>query len=145
MKLKMYRYKYNTKGDRNIIGDLFIDSEYFCHTLEDEKRADGVKIKHKTAIPPGTYKVVLTRSNRFKRIMPLLLNVEGFSGIRIHGGNDSKDTSGCPLVAFNTDLKRIWGTAEKELTKELQQATDEITIEVVDAFFSYDHKLKKEI
>ena len=62
MKLKLYRYKYNTEGDRNIIGDLFIDGVYFCHTLEDEKRADGVKVYGKTAISDGIYEVKLTYS-----------------------------------------------------------------------------------
>ena len=140
--LNIYRHTYNNKGDRNIIGDLFVDGVFFCHTLEDEKRADGVKIKHETAIPNGIYKVVLTRSNRFKRIMPLLLDVKGFSGIRIHGGNDSSNTSGCPLVAFNTDYKRIWGTAEKKLTKLLSEA-DEITILIEDKPLSYDRFTKK--
>ena len=143
MKLKLYRYKYNTEGDRNIIGDLFIDGVFFCHTLEDEKRADGVKVYGETAIKDGIYEVKLTFSPRFKRIMPLLLDVPMFEGVRIHGGNDSSNTLGCILVAFNTDLKRIWGTAEKKLTKKLKESKDKITIEIVDSFFSYDPKLKK--
>lgn len=143
MKIILYRHTYNTEIDENIIGDLFIDGEFFCHTLEDKKRADGVKVKHETAIPAGTYKVILTMSNRFKRVMPLLVNVPMFSGIRMHGGNDSEDTSGCPLVAFNTDYKRIWGTAERKLTHKLQTSKKGITIEIKDAFLSYDPKTKK--
>ena len=143
MKLVIYRHTYNTEKDRNIIGDLHIDGQFFCHTLEDEKRAEGVKVKHKTAIPTGVYKLILTVSNRFKRLMPLLVDVEGFSGVRIHGGNTSKDTSGCPLVAFNTDYVKIWGTAEKELTRILQTSVKEgMTIEIKDAFLSYDKETK---
>lgn len=142
MKLVIYRHTFNTNPDRNIIGDLHIDDEFFCHTLEDEKRSDGVKIKHKTAIPVGIYKVILTMSPRFKRVMPLLVDVPMFSGVRIHGGNTSKDTSGCPLVAFNTDYKRIWGTAERKLTHKLQTAKDGITIEIKDVFLSYDKENK---
>jgi len=142
MELNLYRHTYNTKGDRNIIGDLFINGVFFCHTLEDEKRADGLKVFGETAIPTGVYNVKLTVSNRFKRLMPILLDVEGFSGVRIHGGNTSKDTHGCPLVAFNTDYKRIWGTAEKKLTSKLKEA-DYITISIEDRFLSYDIENKQ--
>lgn len=142
MELNLYRHTYNVKGDRNIIGDLFIDGVFFCHTLEDEKRADGLKVYGETAIPAGIYNVKLTISNRFKRLMPLLLDVEGFKGIRIHGGNTSKDTHGCPLVAFNTDYKNIWGTAEKKLTAKLKEA-DFITISIEDRILSYDKENKK--
>ena len=143
MKINIYRHTFNTNGDRNIIGDLFINDVFFCHTLEDEKRAEGVKVYGKTAIPPGTYNVKVTYSPTFKRNMPLLLDVPMFKGIRIHGGNDSGDTLGCVLVAFKTDFKRIWSTAEKTLTQKLQQAEGEITIEIKDSFLSYDKMNKK--
>jgi len=135
--LHLYRYVYNIEGDRNIIGDLFLNGEYFCHTLEDELRAKGVKVKHKTAIDAGTYEVKITRSNRFKRDMPLLINVPRFEGIRIHGGNTSANTSGCILVAFNTDHKKIWGTAEHKLTKKLKQF-DEIEIIIDNTPLTYN-------
>tara|TARA_R110000787_G_C13056662_1_gene407239 strand:+ start:55 stop:480 length:426 start_codon:yes stop_codon:yes gene_type:complete len=138
MILTLYRHTYNTKGDRNIIGDLFIDGVFFCHTLEDEKRADNVKVYGKTAIPAMTYKVKVTYSPRFKRNMPLLLDVPMFKGIRIHGGNDSTNTLGCILVAFKTDGKRIWSTSEKVLTQRLQQAEEGVTLIVKDAFLSYN-------
>jgi hypothetical protein len=144
MELTIHRHTLNTKTDRNIIGDLFIDGEFFCYTLEDEIRPEGVKVYGATCIDAGRYKVILTKSNRFKRIMPLLLNVPNFEGIRIHGGNDSKDTHGCPLVAFNTDYKKIWGTAEKELTKRLQEADGDIYITIKNSFLSYDRELKRE-
>ena len=142
MELIIYRHTYNTQPDRNIIGDLHIDGEFFCHTLEDEKRPDGVKVKHETAIQTGIYKVILTMSNRFRRVMPLLVDVPMFSGVRMHGGNTSKNTSGCPLVAFKTDYKRIWSTAEKELTHKLQTAKEGVTIEIIDAFLTYNKETK---
>jgi hypothetical protein len=144
MELTIHRHTLNTKTDRNIIGDLFIDGEFFCYTLEDEIRPEGVKVYGATCIDAGRYKVILTKSNKFKRIMPLLLNVPNFEGIRIHGGNTSKDTHGCPLVAFNTDYKKIWGTAEKELTKRLQEAEGDIYITIKNSFLSYDRDLKRE-
>jgi len=142
MKINLYRHTYNTEGDKNIIGDLFIDDIFFCHTLEDEKRADGLKVYGETAIPTGTYNVKVTMSNRFKRLMPLLLDVPMFKGIRVHGGNDSSDTLGCVLVAFNTDYKRIWGTAEKKLTEKLKDA-EGITITIEDRFLTYDKDKKQ--
>ena len=93
------------------IGKLYIDGEYFCDTLEDKDRGltdsmfvseiSKIKIKKETAIPTGTYKVTITYSNRFKKNMPLINNVKGFEGIRIHSGNTDKDTEGCILVGFN--------------------------------------------
>ena len=67
-----------------------------CDTLEDKVR--NIKIKNKTAIPAGEYKVIITYSKRFKKNMPILINVPGFESIRIHSGNTIEDTSGCVLV-----------------------------------------------
>lgn len=91
-------------GSVNTIGDLSINGERLCYTLEDkvrEREGQPVgrwKVPGHTAIPRGTYKVVVTHSPRFGRPLPLLLNVPGFTGIRIHPGNDSDDTDGCILV-----------------------------------------------
>ena len=144
LELTLFRHTANTKPDRNIIGDLHIDGKFFSYTLEDELRQQGVKVYGKTCIDAGRYKVILTKSNRFKRIMPLLVDVPRFSGIRIHGGNTSKDTSGCPLVAFNTDYSKIWGTAEKKLTKRLQEHEGDIYITIKNSFLSYDKELKNQ-
>ena len=94
------------------IGDLFVDGKLFCNTLEDTVRdlnkdgdlndAGEGKVYGQTAIPYGTYEVVITYSNRFKRQLPLLENVKGFEGIRIHPGNTKEDTHGCILVGVNS-------------------------------------------
>lgn len=81
------------------IGRLAVDGEDFCWTLEDPARP-GPKVPGNTAIPAGTYAVQLTMSKRFGRVMPLLVGVPGFEGIRIHQGNTSSDTDGCILVGF---------------------------------------------
>lgn len=79
------------------IGDLYIGEHLFCNTLEDTVRT-GEKVYGQTAIPSGRYIVKLTYSNRFKRVMPQLMDVPNFSGIRIHSGNTELDTDGCILV-----------------------------------------------
>lgn len=95
MQLKLNRiFKTNTFT----IGELYINEKYVTDTLEDRVRPEGEKVYGKTAIPEGTYEVKLTHSPRFKKILPEILNVPNFSGIRIHTGNSSKDTEGCILV-----------------------------------------------
>lgn len=85
-------------GSSATIGELLINDKHLCDTLEDRVRPEGEKVYGKTAIPEGTYEVKLTHSPRFKKILPEILNVPNFSGIRIHTGNSSKDTEGCILV-----------------------------------------------
>jgi hypothetical protein len=82
--------------DKSTIGVLYIDNIHESYTLEDVVREE--KIQDETAIPEGKYKVIISYSQRFKRVLPELLNVPNFTGIRIHTGNLPKDTSGCILV-----------------------------------------------
>lgn len=106
------------RKDGYTIGRLFINNEYFCDTLEDTDRGLSStmqvneilakKVKAQTAIPTGKYDVILTFSPRFKRVLPLLLSVKGYEGIRIHAGNTAeKDTEGCLLVGENKIKGRI--------------------------------------
>ncbi len=87
-------------------GQLYVDGAYFCFTLEDKVReqkgvsVDKWKVPHETAIPYGTYEVVLQNSPRFGIDTPTLLRVPGFSEIRIHAGNTQFDTEGCIIVGY---------------------------------------------
>ena len=89
------------KGPEYTIGKLYIDGAYFCDTLEDTVRPKGEKVSGTTAIPSGMYRVKKTMSPRFKKVLPEILEVEGFSGVRIHAGNTAKDTEGCILLGLN--------------------------------------------
>lgn len=86
-------------------GQLFLNDQFECFTLEDVDRHleayPDRKIKKETCIPRGFYKVVLSLSPKYKRVMPEVLYVPGFSGIRIHSGNTKEDTEGCILVGKN--------------------------------------------
>ena len=100
------------KGPDYTIGRLSIDGKYFCDTLEDTVRPAGVKIPGKTAIPAGKYKIKLTESLRFKKLMPRLENVPGFTGVLIHAGNTAEDSGGCILVGKNRVKGKVLDSRE---------------------------------
>ena len=139
------------------IGELYVQEEdkltqtyKVCDTLEDAFRLlpktcpdtpkgksceCKEKVYGKTCIPNGTYTVVLSYSNRFKRVLPELLDVPHFLGIRIHSGNSSKDTEGC--IILGTKSKGDWVTASRVAFNKvyvlLQKAVankEEITITI---------------
>ena len=119
------------------IGKLYINGEYFCDTLEDtvryiDLRTGKGKIKGETAIPYGTYKVILNVSPRFKRVLPRLLNVPFFEGVLIHSGNTHKDTEGCILVGENKQVGMVLNSRKYEqmLIERLKGAAN-IQIEIV--------------
>lgn len=122
---RLYKKEYYT------IGKMYIDGEYFCDTLEDKVRPEGVKVYGETAIPYGTYKVVLTYSPKFKRVLPELISVPMFSCIRIHRGNWASDTLGCVLCGKNKVKGGLTESADTEikLMDKLKRA-DEIWITI---------------
>lgn len=97
--------------EESTIGELLWDGIFQCFTLEDTCR-HGMKVPGETAIPPGKYEVQVSYSTRFKRDLPILLNVPNFTGVRIHAGNSAKDTSGCILIG--KDKSRNWIGRSKE-------------------------------
>ena len=98
--------------------------EFLCYTLEDAERP--VKIKGETAIPTGTYTVIVTMSPRFKKELPLIMNVPNFSGVRFHGGNTEQDTEGCPLLGMVRHMDSISNCAPAValVTKMIKEAKE---------------------
>ena len=120
MEIKVIR---ETFTEDSTIGKMYINDKYHCYTLEDKVR--DVKVQNVTAIPKGRYEVIINFSNRFKQLMPLLLNVPNFEGVRIHWGNYSKDTEGCILVGSSKAVNMVGNsrTQYAKLMNELKKAT----------------------
>ena len=97
--LQLIRYQFQPE---RTFGKLAQDGVFLCYTLEDGTKS-VVHPKSKGLISTGEYRVDLTWSPRFNRILPLLENVPGFEGIRIHSGNTERDTEGCILVGLHRD------------------------------------------
>ena len=122
---KLLRDEYTTEYT---MGNMFLNLEFFGHTLENPVRPPGVKVKFHTAINPGHYilQVGLDGSGREK---VYINNVPLFTGVQCHGGNTVKDTWGCPLVAKNRYTGKIQGTLENkmiEIVKSVKYAYIEI-------------------
>lgn len=134
------------KRDGYTISRIYVNGKLFgCNTLEDTDRGlrqdmilediKRIKVYGETAIPSGSYECVYTYSTRFKKMLPLLLDVPGFDGIRIHSGNSAKDTLGCILVGKND--KKGWISNSRFWTDKLVQSMkvawdkkEKVTIEV---------------
>ncbi len=139
MKLKLVR-KY--RKETYTIGKLYVDGVYFCDTIEDKDRGldDSMtvreilnkKVKGETAIPTGHYNIEITYSPKYKRMMPLLIGVKGYSGIRIHSGNTSKDTEGCLLVGKNTKVGMVLESRNTyQRLFAMMQGQKNITIDII--------------
>jgi hypothetical protein len=121
------------------IGKLYVDGKYFCDTLEDVDRGltqsmplaeiKRIKVMHQTAIPTGTYKVIVNVSPSKQRLLPRLLDVPGFDGILMHRGNTDADSSGCVLVGENKQVGKVLNSTKYELALvDLLKNEKEITI-----------------
>lgn len=134
------------RKDGYTIGRMSLNGVYFCDTLEDTDRSlnaamslDEILSKKRkgiTAIPTGKYDVILTFSPKFKRVLPLLLNVPGYQYIRVHHGNLPSSTDGCLLVGENKVKGQIINsraTLEKlmSILLECEKRKEKISITIV--------------
>jgi hypothetical protein len=106
--------KRDPSADGCTIGKLFVDGQFQCFTLEDVVREiPGLpvtrwKVQDQTAIPTGTYEVVIAPSPHFGRDMPHIVNVSDFNNVLIHWGNTQRDTEGCILVGSRQGTGQIF-------------------------------------
>lgn len=139
MELKLVRNT-GTKGFTE--GKLYIDGVFECYTIEDEDRKleeGNAKVQNLSAIPRGIYNITISMSRRFKKFLMEVLGVEGFTGIRFHSGNSSKDTEGCIIVgSINNRDDDDWVGGSKiayeKLHKKVKTALsnkEKVTLEVV--------------
>lgn len=142
MKLRLER---RFLGDKYTIGKLYVDGKYFSDTLEDKVRdlnKNGVfdngesKVYGESAIPYGTYNIIVNHSPKFKRDLPRLLNVPHFDGILIHRGNTPENTLGCILVGENKVKGKVINSTPYEvklvsIMKEALSKGEQISIEIV--------------
>ena len=138
MKIKVKRIHF---GETFTVGKLSIDGQDLnIFTIEDKfrevkgKPVSSWKVQDTTAIPTGVYKLIISMSNRFKKLMPEILKVEGFSGVRIHSGNTSANTEGCLILGKTWDGKSDFIGNSKQAVQEFMnkiqgQSDIEITIE----------------
>ena len=108
------------KKDTYTIGRFYVNGAFFGNSMEDKDRGldkamplKSIQLKKvygKTAIPTGTYIVKLTKSPKFASrawgkkyngLVPEILEVPGFEGIRIHPLNCAEDSLGCVGVGKN--------------------------------------------
>lgn len=122
--------------DGATFGSLYVDGVWECWMLEDQIRErPGVpveqwKVHSQTAIPEGRYEIIIAPSVRFKRDLPRLVKVSGFSGILMHPGNTIHDTEGCLLPGTGRTVNTVTGSkvAFERLFERLKATTDTIWI-----------------
>ena len=106
-------------------GKLYVNGIFFCYTIEDVIRArpgewkKELKVYSKTAIPYGVYPILVTWSNRFKRMLTGVFDVPDFSGIRVHNGSSELSSAGCIIVSYKSDNEHDKLINEKSAMNDL--------------------------
>ncbi len=95
------------------------------------------KIYGQTAIPAGKYEIKMEMSKNFKRMMPYLQKVPGFSYVMIHAGQNERDTAGCILIGENTKPgklvnSRAWSDLLNKKLSEAEEGGERNYIEIID-------------
>jgi hypothetical protein len=133
------------KKENYTIGIMYVDGKQFCNTLEDKDRGltssmslaeiKSKKVYGQTAIPTGTYKVIMSYSQKFKKYLPEIPDVKGYAGIRIHSGNTAADSLGCILLGKNTQKgmvtnSRAYCSTFNSMLNDAISRGEEVTIEI---------------
>ena len=135
MDVLVERYVFGTDFTRS---KMYIDGDYFCEVIErydaglNEKSTlkdiQDAKKRGLCAIPYGTYTVKLSYSKSFGRVLPLIENVLGFLGVRIHEGNAPQNSKGCLLVGKLTNKQDFISNSKETLMKLMEKMKDEKNI-----------------
>lgn len=135
------------KKEKYTIGNLYVNGVFFSNVLEDTVRGlrqdmtpeeiQKIKIHGQTAIPSGRYEIRVTLSARFRRQLPILLNVPGYAGVRIHPGNTDANTEGCLLPGKNDRVGQVSNSRATmaALQNQIEEAiyqNSKVYIEIVD-------------
>lgn len=145
MKLLLHRkYLHDNVTEGNLYIDIGDGMKWFCNTVEDKVRAapgkwySKLKVYAETAIPYGRYPVMVTWSNRFKRMLTGIFNVPDFEGIRIHNGTSERSSAGCIIVSYKDNDNAHTLINDKAAMNDLcnmvakAQKKEKIFIEIVD-------------
>ena len=81
-----------------LTGTLYVDSLFTEEGVHQYELSMDTLEHMEYAIPDGFYRLRMTYSPRFQEVLPILDNVVGRTGIRIHAGNTIAHTTGCILV-----------------------------------------------
>lgn len=130
MDITVFRVRFH---ETRTVGQLYIDGQFFCFTLEDKVRevkgkpVKDWKVQDETAIPEGKYRIVLENSKKFGPDTITLRNVPDFTSIRIHSGNTEYHTEGCIILGYrlNHDGTIKFGTtrpAVRDLKEKIKKA-----------------------
>lgn len=103
MNVKVERFIFNEKYT---MSRIYVNDVFFCFGIEPYdahiKKTDDVKtilsLKNqygKIAVAEGTYQLIYSFSNKYKKMLPLVCDTPGMSGVRIHSGNSEQDTRSC--------------------------------------------------
>ena len=120
MLIEIKRHWYTNRSTMGVLG---INGTHTCFTLEDVARAKGVKIPKETCISAGSYNVIMDYSPRHEKIMPHILNVPLFEGVRFDIANKSVEVEGCIAVGFERfyDLLGSSSAAYEYITKQINE------------------------
>ena len=100
----------DTFTENSTIGELFLNGELFCDTLENPWKDNQRNI---SCIPAGEYKVRLrpARQSATRDYIHLLVqDVPDRSYVLFHRGNTAKDTRGCILVGKGTQQDVVYNS-----------------------------------
>ena len=143
--ITVLRFDYSKNHTKSII---FVNDQFFCFGMEPENKFNNTIKGQRDLIPEGTYPIILSKSPKFKRILPEILNVPNNSGIRIHAGNFPSDTSGCLILGAYFGDNILFNSKKKvdefiKILKEFENRKDSNRITYKSAEIDLFKLLKK--